>query len=531
MRKIYLISVATCCLFVTAKAQLFQNIIGQATPVERCNTLAVGVDTTFLLGGDYKNNSTSITSFAAMIKVSKTGNLQFAKQFNITNSGTAAATVVSNEAIRNNAGNANGHVSLINKGASMYLVRTGNTGNVIWARKFTGTSPKGVVVRAFYNGNVLGGFYVILRGGLANSGSALLKLNATGITLFQTNMVPTSSISNINFFDMQVTSDGGCIVTGEVVDIFTGDPILVKFNSAGSVSFARGYEFDGTFRFAEGLSVAITPTGYAVGGRTDVNSLTVNNLVFTTNTSGIVLWAKSFNSFAISSMRTDNIIADGSGNIIFAGNGFNSAIPAYQVKLNSAGVVQHANRYYTAAAIADLKLSPQGYVMAGTSDFQTAAEDFYILQTNTSGLSGTGCPRSTLSIFVENLDTTLFLLSHTINSSSQQNVSVSASTPTIPTTESRCGTLTSVIAADLPKPDMQIYALPGQETVSIQVKGVEYASGRYSIAVYGPNGRLHTVKNIQSHSTNIVIPNYVSGLYSFVLMQTQQKILTEKIIL
>lgn len=119
MWKLYLVVVVTFCTAVTSNAQLFQNLLGQATPVERCNTLAVSVDTTFMLGGDYKNSSTSGTSFAAMIKISKTGALQFAKQFNITNSGTGSATVVSNEAVRNSSGKASGHVSLINKGAAM----------------------------------------------------------------------------------------------------------------------------------------------------------------------------------------------------------------------------------------------------------------------------------------------------------------------------------------------------------------------------------------------------------------------------
>lgn len=403
---------------------------------------------------------------------------------------------------------------------------------MIWARKFTGNIPKGVVVKAFYNGNLLGGFYVTIQTGRANTGSALLKLDANGITLFQRNMISTSSIKNINFFDMQVTSDGGCIITGEEVDVFTGNPILVKFSSTGVVSFARVYFFDVTFRFAEGLSVAITPTGFAVGGRTDVSSLIVNNLVFTTNSNGLFLWARSYTSTAISLMRTDNIIAEPSGNIIFGGNGFNSSVPAFQVKLNSVGAVLHSFRYYSAAAVSDLKISPLGYIMAGTSDFGTAAEDFYVLQTNSLGNTGSGCPRTNLPVIIDSLDTTFVVgLSHTINSSAQVNVAATVATPNISTVESRCGTFLSAAEYLQPLPEMQVIAIPGQEIVSIQLKGVDFKAGEYTIGVYGPEGQLRFVKKMLTLTADFAIPKYVPGFYSFVLMQNQQKILTKKQIL
>lgn len=519
-----------------ANAQLFQNFIGKSIPVERGNSVAIGMDSSFVLAGNYKNTSSATVSVAAMTRLTKTGTLQWVKQFNINNSGTASATAVYNDAIRTASGKANGHITLVNKGANMYVIRTNTAGTVLWTRKISGGTPKGVCIKAQYASPTgsLEAFYVAFRLGNSGTGSVLLRLDPNGITVWQRNVKPADNITNINFNDLQVTADKGCIVTGDRTDIFVGEPILLKFTNAGAITFAKEYFFD-FFRFSKGHSVTVTPTGYAVGGSKDQSSTIANtNLVFSVNTAGTVIWANEYSSASVSLMRTDNIVSDAAGNIIFGGNAFNTGIPAYLVKLNAAGTVLFGKTYYSALAGNDLKLSPQGYCLTGTADFNTANEDFYIINTNTSGTVATGCNGTNITVSKTLNDTSVFALNFVLTTNANVNDTASSAAPSITTEQSRCGTLSPDVAGATEMQSFKLMLYPGS-TNSIRLQFVMEETGNAGnlmAAVYDINGLLITTGVIKPNQLQTLYSNRLGqGIYTVVITANGTRVANEKIIL
>ncbi len=520
-------------LFTTiSQAQLFQNFLGKATPVERCNSVAIGPDSAFVMAGNYKSTSGATLSVPAMIRLTKTGTVQWAKQFNITGSGAnASGNAIYNDVVKTTAGKAGGHVTVINKGASVYVVRTNNAGAVLWSRQITTGSPKGTCIKSVYLASgALDGFYFTFTGGKANTGSALMRLDANGNSVWQRNVIPNDGISNIAFKDLQVTADGGCIITGETKDIFASEPILVKFTSGGSISFAKTW-YVGAFRFSSGLAVAITPTGYVVAGATDLNNSTQNlNLVFTTNNSGTLQWCNTYSSSSISLMRSDNVACDAAGNIIFGGNAFNTAIPAFIVKVNAAGTVLFGKRYYSAVAGGDLKLSPQGYCLAGTSDFGTANEDFYIINTNTSGSVSTGCQPTTITVTRTADDTLVSALEFDLNSVLNTNNAATVATQTISTEQSRCGT---AAFAEETTTASQLVVYPGRDNNVITLRYTTNETTAKTIAsVYDINGSLIATAAIATNSMEkINSAKPLKGIYTVTITTNGEVKATQKILL
>lgn len=499
-------------------AQLFQNIIGKATPVEYGVSVGWRDDSLLWIMANYRNTYTSTTTVPAFMRLKINGTVQYARQYNLPVAGSATGVWLDD--VVNTSGKSIGTIALINQGSSMYVVRCNNSGGVLWSRQLSNgsfSSNYGLRIKTAYNNNgTINGFY-ILATHFSGSGEVLIKLNSSGATLWQKRITHGVTGSHYVFRDLQTTSDQGCIITG-YQESSTSNAVLFKFSSAGAVSWAKSYDFYSSL-YSGGFGVAITPTGYAVTGSETGGA----NLTFTTNTVGSLTWAFKYSSIGITEMQSNAIVSDAVGNLAFTGNNLSPVVPAILVKLSAFGNAVFGKTYYKHADMSDIKLSKTGYCLIGTSEPTNVNANIYLLNTDGTGNISINCNPDIIAVMRTNPEfNSVVNASYLLVNETMVNNASTVATVTISTAQNRCGTATlnsaatgTSISADT---KFSAYADWIGHSIKFEYRTKETAGANYEVTVYNINGMAVGKKTIQPNQMEtMTVSNIMDGLYSAVL--------------
>ncbi|MDW8334401.1 MAG: fibronectin type III domain-containing protein, partial [Bacteroidia bacterium] len=225
-----------------------------------------------------------------------------------------------------------------------YLAKLSACGDIEWERTYGGNfDDESRAVAVLPNGGyAIAGFSSSF--GNETYSAYLLNINANGTINWERKYGGTDAR---RFYDVQVTSDGGFILTGDALKAAGStdrDLLLMKVSGAGNVEWVRtfggvsediGYQ---TIEVSDGFVTAGFTSSFGTGGDVYV--------VKTAKSNGATLWQRNYGG----SQRDEGYsIVEDAGNLVVAGStrsfGTGSA-DAYIVKINgSNGNVIWANAY------------------------------------------------------------------------------------------------------------------------------------------------------------------------------------------
>jgi len=170
----------------------------------------------------------------------------------------------------------------------VYLIKTNASGDTLWTRRY-GSFAHGQSVRQTSDGGY------IIAGNTYSQGAGwddvyLVKTNAFGDTLWTRTYGGTMYDCS---FSVQQTSDGGYIIAGRTWSFGAGgfDVYLIKTNASGDTLWTRTY---GGTSWDEGYSVQLTQDGgYIITGYTH-NGANNDLWLIKTNANGDTLWTRTY---------------------------------------------------------------------------------------------------------------------------------------------------------------------------------------------------------------------------------------------
>ncbi len=286
-------------------------------------------------------------------------------------------------------------------GTTAYVIKTDKKGNVIWSNVY----PSG----EFFNGSdirqiIETSSHNYLMAGFSDVGAAfLVYINSSG------GIIWTNSIGSIGqepLIQIQEMNDGNFIGAGFTNGIGSGDydGWLMKISkSDGNVMWNKTYGSAG-----EDLFYSVSQTkdnGFIVGGFTGSFSVSGDMLLVKTDSAGNVQWSKTYGS-ASGNETYANVRETSNGDLAIAGwtNGFGAGDNDLLLfRTNASGNVKWAKTFGTGLSEfgnAVCLTSDGGFIMAGRSDsLGVGNTDIYIVKMDSLGMAP-GCHTSSPSLVV-----------------------------------------------------------------------------------------------------------------------------------
>jgi hypothetical protein len=278
------------------------------------------------------------------------------------------------------------------------VMKIDSVGNQIWATNIGSSSfdeLRGMSITS--DGGILVSGYTSFFG-FGSKDIYLIKFTDNGIKEWE--KVLGSSLEDHNFANFK-TSDGNYILAGfSMVDAWWDatlikiDTKVIKTDTTGSVMWAKSYG-GGAQERVHSL-IETSDGGFIVVGQTNsYGSGGDDILIFCTDSVGTILWAKAYGD--LKDETAYSIIQDLDGNFIVAGWTSSFGIgeqDAFLMKLNSTGDILWFKTYggsHTEYAF-DVKLTDDhGFIMLGWSNSGSLGNyDIYIVKTDSLGTSQ--CP-------------------------------------------------------------------------------------------------------------------------------------------
>lgn len=277
--------------------------------------------------------------------------------------------------------------------SNAYLVKTDNTGYVLWSKTYgSGTEVIYSVKQTSDSGYILAGYTAF---GIGN-GIYLVKTNANGDTLW-TAKIGIEGYALIGN-SIELTNDSGYIVTGEIDELTGPDhdqlAFLLKTDLKGNILWMKTYE-----RGTSNASLSVKQTQdscYIIAGYTNDDIFLIK-----TNVNGDTVWTKRYGN--ASSNKATSVIQTSDGGYALTGY-YNEGIYAgvYDVpllKIDANGNLQWVKRYrrvingngnsFTVNSGNSIEQTQDGgYIIAGGSGditVSTAIRGLYLIKTNGSG--------------------------------------------------------------------------------------------------------------------------------------------------
>jgi uncharacterized delta-60 repeat protein len=193
-------------------------------------------------------------------------------------------------------------------------------------------------------------------------------------------------------WSVQQTSDGGYIVTGYTSSFGTSgnDFWVLKLNSTGGVTWQKTYGGSGNDIPCSILQTA--DGGYVLAGSTDSFSGSYDFWILKLNSSGSVVWQKTYGGSGLDWVNSIQQTSD--GGYIVAGYTSSFGVDVYDfwvLKLDSNGGVAWQRTYGGDGddrAYSIQQTSDGGYIVAGSttsSSFGAVGWDFWVLKLNSTG--------------------------------------------------------------------------------------------------------------------------------------------------
>ncbi len=278
-------------------------------------------------------------------------------------------------------------------GAGAYdicLVKTDGNGNMLWRKIFGGTANDlGYGVRQTPDGGyIVYGWSHSFTGNYDNI--ILIKTDSSGTFQWAKQPVIPNSVSVSN--GLEVTADGGFIVTGFIALVTLTDVYMLKLDSAANVQWAKS--FGTTMQPEEGRDVKQTlDGGYIImGGTRSYGAGGGDVYLVKTDAAGAVQWSKTYGTTGSEAMNTGFIIqTPDSGYVIsttspYLGAGY---YEGYVVRTDKAGNMMWSKTYGGSQNDyqGNIKMTADGgFVIPGrTHSFGLGYGDAFIMKIDTAG--------------------------------------------------------------------------------------------------------------------------------------------------
>jgi hypothetical protein len=427
----------------------------------------------------------------------------------------------------------------------LYFFKVDSMGGMVWSKTFSAgeLDVATAVLTTADGGFAITGFTIIntVRHVL------LIRTDANGDTLFTRVYVGAGHEQGVEFFE---TADGGFVITGKTFPQLPGesDIFLMRTDALGNVLWAKSYgeslwdEGAGIIRLADGNFLLSGSTISFGQGDFDV-------LLMKTDSSGNILWGKTYGGPKIDASYTarensdGSIVVSGYTNSLGYGHNLRMINPeklqgrdrgddstnVFLMKVNADGDTVWTRTYGDGAqdeAFHFSKMPDGGYLLPGVSTSYTNTTDstqMLIVRTDSSGHSG--CHEQDGHPII---DTTNFItqtLNFTFTSGLTEAVVTSISLAWNESAEDAClYTGVNEITTDA----IDVYPNPASGIVNI----VNRNSGIDKIEMYNLLGESIFTKtfSLPSLETSIDVSGYLPGIY-FITVSTASSSTTKKVII
>lgn len=278
------------------------------------------------------------------------------------------------------------------------LMKIDDDGNIIWCKTYGGSGPDySTWCLEVGDGYVLAG--ITQSYGAGDADIYLVRTDMAGDTLW------TRTYGGTGFdqsSEIQKTSDGGYIITGETENVSNGDldVLLLKVDSNGLLEWQKIY---GSNLYDSGRSVQQTnDSGYIIAGHSGSLTTGDDGFIIKTDSEGDTIWTRKFGGPAIE--RLYSVAQTTDDGYIFAGQTTSYGAGSYDVlllKSDSIGNTQWFETYGGASgdgAFCVQLTNDGGFILTGiTASMGYGSYDAYLIKVDDSGNILTNCPENEYS--------------------------------------------------------------------------------------------------------------------------------------
>lgn len=224
------------------------------------------------------------------------------------------------------------------------------TGTQQWIKNHNAigdNSDNGSAIAADASGNVYVAGYTFGNG--TDRDICVMKINSTGDTAWVRKFDGSAGKTD-QAAAIAVDASGAVYITGYSKNTASGyDYITIKYNSIGDTLWTKLYNGLGNGTDKATALILDGAGNVYISGYSDSNPSLASNDNYVTikyNSTGVQLWASSFNGTANGADRASGIVVDASGNVFVTGKSFNGTdYDLVTLKYNSTGVQQNSTTY------------------------------------------------------------------------------------------------------------------------------------------------------------------------------------------
>ncbi len=281
--------------------------------------------------------------------------------------------------------------------SNMFLTKTDSLGDILWTKIFGGSEhDHGYFVKQINDG----GFIVSGKTNTnPNDEAYIIKTDMNGNLLWSTTVRYTQIISGNYARFIDQTSDNGFIACGSVTGLGPGnsEALLMKLDSAGNVQWAKTYGLAKWDQFVAAYQTA--DHGFLVAGTTDtsLNNSTRKTLLLKTDSSGNILWSKTFSN--VNNNYVYKMIKTLDSNYIMVGFITTIGQDINLLKTDSIGTIIWSKAYGNSNSEEGrsvLSVEDGGYLVGGSYNLNN-----YLIKTDAYGTSN--CNETSPNILAENI--------------------------------------------------------------------------------------------------------------------------------
>jgi len=338
-------------------------------------------------------------------------------------------------------------------------------------------------------------------------------------------------------YDIQTTTDGGYIVTGETKSFGNGqsDVYLLKLNSNGTLAWSKTY---GTPVNDIGYSVKqILGGGYIITGYTQMNDLLLNKkniYLIQTDGSGNKVWSYAYGGSDDEEGRSVVQLSDSSYAICGMTKSYGAGNDdAYLLKTSKTGTLSWGQTYGKDSidrCFCLLRTADPGYLLTGqTYSFGSGKSDVYVVKTSNSGVSG--CHEGSGGVRYTVIDSVISGGSSSTGGALLTGGTLNSPTTLVDTICNNCDPLLRFEGSnnfqDALEPFAYIYPNPASSILNIDVINVEFSTSL--IRIFDISGKLVLQETKDGTIISIDISALIGGVY-IAKIQNGEKFLYEKFI-
>jgi len=422
-----------------------------------------------------------------LVKLSSTGNVQWARVYGGTGADTGVSVIQTSD----------GGYAIFGKtysygagSADFLLVKVTSTGTISWAKVYggAGADEGWRVIQHPSGGYVLVGSTGSWGPGISVARNFMvLRIDNSGDLVWGKAYGRSSSTNDEVAYSIKPTPDGGYIAVGFILWSFPDyDFLVLKIGSDGNLQWAKAYGGSGA---DTAFDVVVTSGGYLVLGTSNYGAGGRDIFLIKIDNSGNLLWAKTYGTSSNETSRS--IYPTSDGNFVIVGwSGYGGNDNVLILKVDPSGNLIWARSYGGSGGDWGRSIqetSDGGLVIGGlTNSYGAGLDDILVIRTRGDGTIGGTCPVGNPPITVNTISSVPISnpTMDVVNVSTGTSISVSSSPISIPTFS-----VTDVCPlssdGELSVPESQ--TLEGIISVG---KGYIRLEGDAEISIYDQGGRL-----------------------------------------